>query len=325
MDARDLGDKATRGPRVLSDEHVAAVTKTIQAWRRGTGFRLGRQSAGHLAVAAPLEAVRAAGYSLSPADYADRWMSTASPAEAATEAAATERVLAEARRRTKALDGTVDALSYGPLSSATVLSYDGLPHDWRRVPLGELVDIMAGPSYTRLPAEVRSAAGDLRVVMPKHLREGRIDDRDMEKVSVDVARALARFRLRSGDILCVRSGAQMPPALVEKAQDGWLFSTNLLRLRALRRRMGSHLSFPATCSPTCLCRRRCTGSRSMPAAPLFLPSAPPHWHFCRYRCRPLPISGESVPCWMPWTRRSPRTANSSRPRLGTAAHSPRIY
>ncbi|MEU8649397.1 N-6 DNA methylase [Streptomyces sp. NPDC048737] len=233
VDARDLGDKATRGPRVLSDEHVGAVTRTVQAWRRGTGFRLGRQSAGHLAVAAPLEAVRAAGYSLSPADYADRWMSTASPAEAATEAATTERVLAEARRRTKAVDGTVDALSYGPLPSATVLSYDGLPHDWRRVPLGELVDIMAGPSYTRLPAEVRSAAGDLRVVMPKHLREGRIDDRDMEKVSVDVARALARFRLRPGDILCVRSGAQMPPALVEKAQDGWLFSTNLLRLRAL--------------------------------------------------------------------------------------------
>lgn len=28
--------------------------------------------------------------------------------------------------------------------------------------------------------------------------------------------------------------------------------------------------------------------------------------------------------FLPWTRRSPRTANSSRPRLTTAAHSPRI-
>ncbi|MFD7278311.1 N-6 DNA methylase [Streptomyces sp. NPDC059862] len=233
VDARDLGDKAARGPRVLSDEHVRAVTKTVQAWRRGSGFRLGRQNAGHLAVAAPLEAVRAAGYSLSPADYVDRWMSTASPTDAATEAAATKRALDAARRRTNAVDSAVDALSYGPLPSTVALSYDGLPRDWRRVPLGDLVDIMAGPSYSRLPAEVRSAAGDLPVVMPKHLREGRIDDRDMERVSMDVARALARFRLSPGDILCVRSGAQMPPALVEKAQDGWLFSTNLLRLRAL--------------------------------------------------------------------------------------------
>ncbi|WP_431965675.1 N-6 DNA methylase [Actinacidiphila sp. bgisy160] len=233
VDARDLGDKATRGPRVLSDEHVRAVAKTVQTWRRGTGFRRGRQSAGHLAIAVPLYAVRAAGYSLSPADYVDRWMSTASPVDAATEAAATKATLDAARRRTNAVDCAVDALSYGPLSSAVVLSYDGLPHDWRRVRLGDLVSIMAGPSYSRVPAEVRSAAGELPVVMPKHLREGRIDDRDVEKVTADVARALARFRLSPGDILCVRSGAQMPPAMVEKAQDGWLFSTNLLRLRAL--------------------------------------------------------------------------------------------
>ncbi|MFJ1824860.1 N-6 DNA methylase [Streptomyces sp. NPDC088178] len=234
VDARELGDKATRGPRVLPDEHVGAVVGTVQAWRRGTGFRVGRQGAGHLAVAAPLEAVRAAAYSLSPADYVDRWMSAASPpTDAAKEAAATEQTLSAARRRTKAVDGAVDALSFGPLPSAATFSYDGLPRDWHRVPLRELVDITAGPSYSRLPAEVRSAEGDLPVVMPKHLRAGRIDDRGIERVTADVARSLARFRLSPGDILCVRSGAQMPPALVEPAQDGWLCSTNLLRLRSL--------------------------------------------------------------------------------------------
>ncbi|MFJ8801499.1 N-6 DNA methylase [Streptomyces sp. NPDC102487] len=233
VDARDLGDKGTRGPRVLSDEHVEAVTATVQDWRRGIGFRLGRQSAGHLAVAAPLEAVRAAAYSLNPADYADRWMPAGSPDDAVTEAEATKRTLSTVGSRTEAADSAVDALSFRPLSPAVELSYDGLPHDWRRLPLGELVDITAGPSYSRLPAEARSAAGDLCVVMPKHLREGRIDDRDVQKVGTDVGRALARFRLSPGDILCVRSGAQMPPAVVEKAQDGWLFSTNLLRLRAI--------------------------------------------------------------------------------------------
>lgn len=298
VDARELGDKATRGPRVLSDEHIGAVTKTVQEWRRGTGFRLGRQSAGHLAVAAPLEAVRSAGYSLSPADYVDRWMSTASPADAATEAAATERTLSAARHRTKAVDGAVDALSFGPLPSPVELSYDGLPNDWRRVPLGELVDITAGPSYSRLPTEVRSVAGDLRVVMPKHLREGRIDDRGMEKVSADVARALARFRLSPGDVLCVRSGAQMPPPWSRRRRTAGCSAPTCCGCVPWNR-MGSRLSSPATCSPTCLCRRQWTGSRSTPAAPPSLPSAPPHWHFCPYRCRPLPTSGESAPRWPP--------------------------
>ncbi|AYG82259.1 putative type I restriction enzymeP M protein [Streptomyces hundungensis] len=243
VDARDLGDKAARGPRVLSDEHVEAVTDTVQTWRRSTGFRLGRQGAGHLAVAAPLDAVRAAGYSLSPADYVDRWMSTASPADAATEASTTRRTLDAARHRTKAVDEVADALSYGPLPSSVPLSYDGLPRNWCRVPLGELVDITAGPSYSRLSADVRSPTGDLCVVMPKHLREGRIDDRAMEKVAADVARALTKFRLSPGDILCVRSGAQTSPALVEEAQDGWLFSTNLLRLRT-RETAGEPLVLP---------------------------------------------------------------------------------
>jgi type I restriction enzyme M protein len=232
VDARDLGDKTMRGPRVLSDEHVAAVVQTVQEWRGRRGFHPGRQGAGHVAVAVPRDAIRETGYSLQAADYIDRWMSVAAtPDDAMSEAAAAGRLLAMTLTRTAATDSEVDAMAFRPPLSATAFSYDGLPHGWRRVSLADVVGIAAGPSYSRLPADVRSMAGDVPVVMPKHLREGRIDHGEMEKVTEDLAKPLARFRLMAGDILCVRSGAQMPPALVEEAEADWLFGTNLMRLR----------------------------------------------------------------------------------------------
>ena len=232
VDARELGDKTMRGPRVLSDEHVAAVVQTVREWRGQRGFHPGRQGAGHVAVAVPREAVRATGYSLQATDYIDRWMSVAAtPEEAMNEAAAAGRLLAKTLTRTAAMDSKVDAVAFRPPSSATAFSYDGLPHGWRRVSLADVVDIAAGPSYSRLSADARSIAGDVRVVMPKHLRAGRIDHGEMEKVTEDLAKPLSRFRLVAGDILCVRSGAQMPPALVEEAEADWLFGTNLMRLR----------------------------------------------------------------------------------------------
>ncbi len=44
---------------------------------------------------------------------------------------------------------------------------------------------------------------------------------------------LNKFRVEPGDILCARSGSTGSSALVTNSQAGWLFSTNLLRLRQL--------------------------------------------------------------------------------------------
>ncbi|MFI1097545.1 N-6 DNA methylase [Streptomyces sp. NPDC020917] len=234
VDARGLGDKAMRGPRVLSDEHVAAVVQTVQQWRGRHGFHPGRQGAGHVAVAVPRDVIREAGYSLQPADYIDRWMSVAAaPDDAMSEAVATGRLLAKTLTRAAATDSIADEMAFRPQLPAAAFSYDGLPHGWQRVSLADVVDVAAGPSYSRLPADTRSMAGDVRVVMPKHLRAGRIAHGEMQKVTEDLAKPLARFRLMAGDILCVRSGAQMPPALVEEQEAGWLFGTNLMRLRIL--------------------------------------------------------------------------------------------
>ncbi|MBC7269879.1 MAG: restriction endonuclease subunit S [Streptomyces sp.] len=69
------------------------------------------------------------------------------------------------------------------------------------------------------------------VVFPKHLRDGRVTDSVDERVSPELAERLARYRLAPGDIVCVRSGAMGPPAMVRDDQRGWLMSSNVIRLR----------------------------------------------------------------------------------------------
>lgn len=234
VDAAELGDKTSRGPRTLTDEHIGGVVATVRQWRDRRGFRPGRQPAGHVAVAAPLQAVRDAGYSLSAADYIDRWMSDAMPPDAALqEVTDGQSRLSAASAHAVAAGDRARALSFASPGRARDVSYDGLPQGWRRVRLEELAEIKAGPSYSRMTADRRTAGGEVPVVMPRHLRGGRVDHRDVQKVTEEVARPLGNYRLEAGDILCVRTGAQMLPAMAGDAERGWLFGTNLMRLRLL--------------------------------------------------------------------------------------------
>ena len=68
--------------------------------------------------------------------------------------------------------------------------------------------------------------------MARHLRDRRISKAEIEKVSEETAVALDRFRLIPGDILCVRAGAITEPAIAEQEQTGWLYGTDLIRIRA---------------------------------------------------------------------------------------------
>ncbi|MGH3390404.1 MAG: N-6 DNA methylase [Actinomadura sp.] len=109
---------------------------------------------------------------------------------------------------------------------------DDHPQGWRTVRLQELCDIQAGPTHTRISSAKRSTTG-VPLVVPKHFRDRRVHAADAVMLAPRTAERLEKFRLLPGDILCVRSGSTGPSALVETAQSGWLFSTNLLRLRPL--------------------------------------------------------------------------------------------
>ncbi|MEU9454827.1 N-6 DNA methylase [Streptomyces sp. NPDC048277] len=99
--------------------------------------------------------------------------------------------------------------------------------------LDSLCEIQAGPSYSKLGKKQRGTHGPVPVVFPRHLKDRRISDEADERVTEETARRLRNFELRHKDIVCIRSGAIVPPALVQQHQAGWLMSPNVIRLRVL--------------------------------------------------------------------------------------------
>ncbi|MFD5316855.1 N-6 DNA methylase [Streptomyces sp. NPDC127098] len=231
LDARDLGTRR-RGRNVLAEGDREAIVAAMR--RRGgegvvTGGVVGR---GRL---------REQGYSLTPSDYTSVTRQppahsfTCKPPTPSRKPPLTEALDEVARQQAHAAEADREAADAGVPPLELILPPEGqrvgLPRGWSRVELRQLCHIKAGPSYTRLPADRRIAHGDVPVVFPRHLKGGRISDTDQVRVSAEDARRLDGFRLVTGDILCVRTGSLVPPAMVRSAQDGWLQSTNLLRLR----------------------------------------------------------------------------------------------
>ncbi|GAB2455694.1 hypothetical protein GCM10027162_60290 [Streptomyces incanus] len=101
----------------------------------------------------------------------------------------------------------------------------------REAVLAELCDIQTGPSHALLAPKDRIPHGEVPVVFPRHLRDGEVSDSGDERVSSELADRLGRYRLKAGDIVCVRAGAMGPPALVGRDRTGWLMSSNVIRLR----------------------------------------------------------------------------------------------
>ncbi|MEK8144233.1 restriction endonuclease subunit S [Streptomyces sp. M10(2022)] len=72
--------------------------------------------------------------------------------------------------------------------------------------------------------------GAVPVVLPKHLRDRRVDNARDTAVSYETAQRMRRFALEDGNILCARTGTVGPVGQVRADQSGWLFGSNLIRL-----------------------------------------------------------------------------------------------
>jgi len=105
-----------------------------------------------------------------------------------------------------------------------------VPEDWTAVHLGDVCDILAGPSGGVLQGETHTASG-VPVVGPRDLKGNRIVLDGSLSVDPDTAEKLRRYRLAAGDIVCARTGEIGRHALVHGAQAGYLFGTACLRLR----------------------------------------------------------------------------------------------
>lgn len=105
-----------------------------------------------------------------------------------------------------------------------------VPDSWAHARLGDVCDILAGPSGARLALEPRTSS-NIPVVAPRDLRNNKIAEDGSTAVAPRFADELSRYRLSSGDVVCSRTGDLGRQALAGQEQEGWLVGTGCLRLR----------------------------------------------------------------------------------------------
>ena len=233
VDASDLGVKSD-SRRVLRGEDVESLLGIVGAYLSG-GREAGDSSMRTARVAVPnalvsTEELRARAYSLNPLDHIRR--DRTSQTNHSTGLHDAWKHIHVLRQHLLRVEEAVGRL---PHVDSRGTSADLKDRGHPSTTLNDLCYIQAGPSYTKLGRKQRTMDGDVPVVFPRHLKGGYISDARDELVRVETAHLLQDFSLREGDIVCVRSGAIGPPALVRDEQTGWLMSPNVIRLRVKAR------------------------------------------------------------------------------------------
>ncbi|MGH3517546.1 MAG: restriction endonuclease subunit S [Micromonosporaceae bacterium] len=104
------------------------------------------------------------------------------------------------------------------------------PEDWQEMPLADVCEVVAGPSNSMI-RRVDVGGVPIDVVAPKHLQHGQVQGSDTIRVTTDASARLDRYRLVSGDLICVRTGDLAKHALAGPEHDGWVAGTACFRVR----------------------------------------------------------------------------------------------
>ncbi|MFF9566853.1 N-6 DNA methylase [Streptomyces sp. NPDC014685] len=228
LDARHMGVK-NGSRRVLSALDAESLIDAYRAHKNagGTTPSPGTTTAEPHVPAARVsrEELRRSNYSLNPLDHVERRSDGGEGFE--HELFSAWELLSDAEEHLRDTQGATTRLPFvgdhGPLRRRN--------QPVSLASLDSLCEIQAGPSYSKLGKKQRSAHGPVPVVFPRHLKDRRISDEADERVTEETARRLRNFELWHKDIVCVRSGSIVPPALVQQHQIGWLMSPNVIRLR----------------------------------------------------------------------------------------------
>lgn len=105
-----------------------------------------------------------------------------------------------------------------------------VPDHWQQTHLGQICDILVGPSGARRSVEARSRS-NIPLISPRDLRANRISPEGRAAVAPDIAEQFARYRVVSNDIVCSRTGELGRRALVTPEQAGWLIDAACIRIR----------------------------------------------------------------------------------------------
>jgi type I restriction enzyme S subunit len=108
-------------------------------------------------------------------------------------------------------------------------------NEWHTEPLGQLVDaaggvIRTGPFGSQLHRREYVDDGEVAVVMPKDMFEGRIDAKSVARISHDTAARLAEHRLQPCDIVLARRGDIGRAAWVHRHDGEAICGTGSMRI-----------------------------------------------------------------------------------------------
>ncbi|MES3008232.1 MAG: restriction endonuclease subunit S [Pseudomonadota bacterium] len=112
----------------------------------------------------------------------------------------------------------------------------GFHGDWEVNRLGEVSDVKTGPFGSTLHESDYVQEGT-PIITVEHLGNFGVEHTNLPLVSDSDCKRLAAYSLEVGDIVFSRVGSVDRNALIRPAEEGWLFSGRLLRVRSNKRRI----------------------------------------------------------------------------------------
>ena len=106
-----------------------------------------------------------------------------------------------------------------------------IPEKWTVSTIGAIADVKTGPFGSALHANDYVQDGT-PIITVEHLGETGLTRQNLPKVSAEDRRRLSAYSMQEGDIVFSRVGSVDRNAYVTAAENGWLFSGRILRLRA---------------------------------------------------------------------------------------------
>jgi type I restriction enzyme S subunit len=104
--------------------------------------------------------------------------------------------------------------------------------EWRKCELKNIAEVQTGPFGSQLKNE-QYITGGTPVITVEHINNFRIDDFDYPSITDEDKDRLAKYLLKSGDIVFTRVGSVDLSAFVQPHHDGWMFSSRMLRVRPI--------------------------------------------------------------------------------------------
>lgn len=102
--------------------------------------------------------------------------------------------------------------------------------EWKETELGQIANVQTGPFGSQLKNE-QYITGGTPVVTVEHIKDFRITDFDFPSITNEDKERLSKYLMKTGDILFTRVGSVDLSAYVSERQNGWMFSSRMLRVR----------------------------------------------------------------------------------------------